>query len=172
VSHDEIWRLHAACASGLRLWLLGLVVDVPFDAEMWFPERGDADQAAAAAKSVCAACPVREDCLLDALDRWEVYGIWAGAGEPVRRALKAVPRCDHAGYDPACSGAFCLKVTEHFAHLEGSVSGAIVSYGAGARHGKASTYGRGCRCVPCRTAKREHERAAAARRRAETEAAS
>ncbi|MBB6118806.1 WhiB family transcriptional regulator [Nocardiopsis algeriensis] len=42
-----------------------------------------------AAKAVCVACPVREQCLADALDRKEPWGVWGGqllvAGQVVAR---------------------------------------------------------------------------------------
>jgi WhiB family transcriptional regulator, redox-sensing transcriptional regulator len=30
------------------------------------------------AKSICGACPIREQCLADALDRREPWGVWGG----------------------------------------------------------------------------------------------
>jgi WhiB family redox-sensing transcriptional regulator len=57
---DE-WREHAACK--------GLPTD------WWFPERGDT---AAAAKAICAACPVREPCLQYAVVHDVRVGVWGG----------------------------------------------------------------------------------------------
>lgn len=39
------------------------------------------------AKSVCAACPVRTECLADALDNRVEFGVWGGMTERERRAL-------------------------------------------------------------------------------------
>ncbi len=39
------------------------------------------------AKAVCRACPVRLDCLADALDNRTEFGVWGGMTERERRAL-------------------------------------------------------------------------------------
>lgn len=39
------------------------------------------------AKTVCAGCPVRTECLADALDNRVEFGIWGGLTERERRAL-------------------------------------------------------------------------------------
>ncbi len=39
------------------------------------------------AKSVCAACPVRAECLAEALDNEIEWGVWGGLTERERRAL-------------------------------------------------------------------------------------
>jgi WhiB family redox-sensing transcriptional regulator len=58
-----------------------------FDPEAWFPmfpqdashaEKQRYAQQVEAAQEVCQRCPVREDCLKDANDRGESYGIWGG----------------------------------------------------------------------------------------------
>lgn len=49
----------------------------------WFPERG---QDAAAAKAVCARCPVSAQCLAYALEH-EERGIWAGTSERKRKQI-------------------------------------------------------------------------------------
>jgi Transcription factor WhiB len=62
---------HASCAgSGL-------------DPEQWFPvspEASKARQEAAAAITVCSACPVRAHCLELSLRHWDIgqHGIWGG----------------------------------------------------------------------------------------------
>ena len=48
-----------------------------------FPEDGDQRRAA----QVCNDCPVRTDCLAEALDHRIEYGIWGGTTERERRAL-------------------------------------------------------------------------------------
>ncbi len=39
------------------------------------------------AKSVCGGCPVRVECLADALDNRTEFGVWGGMTERERRAL-------------------------------------------------------------------------------------
>lgn len=39
------------------------------------------------AKIVCRACPVRTECLADALDNRDEFGVWGGMTERERRAL-------------------------------------------------------------------------------------
>ena len=39
------------------------------------------------AKAVCMACPVRTECLADALDNQVEFGVWGGMTERERRAL-------------------------------------------------------------------------------------
>ena len=39
------------------------------------------------AKAVCLGCPVRTECLADALDNHTEFGIWGGMTERERRAL-------------------------------------------------------------------------------------
>lgn len=39
------------------------------------------------ARSVCASCPVRLECLADALDGRAEFGVWGGMTERERRAL-------------------------------------------------------------------------------------
>jgi len=51
-------------------------------------ERGIAKRARErAAKAVCAACPVREPCLVHALASEERHGVWGGLSERERAAL-------------------------------------------------------------------------------------
>lgn len=39
------------------------------------------------AREVCVSCPVRIDCLIDALDHHILFGVWGGMTERERRAL-------------------------------------------------------------------------------------
>ena len=45
-------------------------------------------QREAAAKAICAGCPVRDACLTYALDAGEAFGVWGGLTEDERRALR------------------------------------------------------------------------------------
>ena len=47
------------------------------DPELFHPDERAGGQVKAA-KAVCAGCPVREECLLDAIDRDDPWGIWGG----------------------------------------------------------------------------------------------
>ncbi len=68
---DRRWRDRALCAET--------------DPEAFFPEAG---ASAAVARRVCAACPVRTECLTDALNRHDVsYGVLGGLTPNQRRDL-------------------------------------------------------------------------------------
>lgn len=63
------WRVRAACR------------DV--DPDQLFVQGADQRRA----KVVCLACPVRTECLAEALDRRVEFGVWGGMTERERRAL-------------------------------------------------------------------------------------
>jgi WhiB family redox-sensing transcriptional regulator len=63
------WTSQALCLSG--------------DPDMLF-QRGAAQNLA---KILCRSCPVRTQCLADALDNRVEYGVWGGMTERERRAL-------------------------------------------------------------------------------------
>jgi WhiB family transcriptional regulator, redox-sensing transcriptional regulator len=65
------WRLAAACRD--------------LDTAVFFPET---EEGAAAAKAVCATCPVRESCLEFALVTRQEDGVWGGLDENERRRLR------------------------------------------------------------------------------------
>ncbi|HVL91549.1 MAG TPA: WhiB family transcriptional regulator [Actinomycetota bacterium] len=44
------------------------------------------DDAAGVARAVCSICPVKAECLSEAMSRGEVYGVWGGTRERDRRA--------------------------------------------------------------------------------------
>jgi WhiB family redox-sensing transcriptional regulator len=86
-SLDQEWRQLAACAGE--------------DPEVFFPEnrqknRAEFDRRVAAAKRLCAACPVRWHCLDQAMTNFE-DGIWGGTTAEERRlarrpaALRGLP---------------------------------------------------------------------------------
>lgn len=52
------------------------------DPELFHPAKGEST---APAKSVCAACDVRADCLEYAIEHDELRGIWGGLTEAARR---------------------------------------------------------------------------------------
>jgi WhiB family redox-sensing transcriptional regulator len=73
------WRQRAACqAPGV-------------DPDLFFPvgDFGPALSQAAAAKRVCARCPVQDSCLAWALHSGEQDGIWGGTMPRERRRLRA-----------------------------------------------------------------------------------
>jgi WhiB family redox-sensing transcriptional regulator len=53
--------------------------------DLFFPERGDPTMPA---KAVCSQCPVRAECLRDALGQRERFGVWGGLSERERRVLR------------------------------------------------------------------------------------
>lgn len=66
---SQPWTAAALCLTG--------------DPDLLF-QRGAAQNLA---KLVCRGCPVRVDCLADALDNHVEYGVWGGMTERERRAL-------------------------------------------------------------------------------------
>lgn len=64
------WRARAACRE--------------LDPELFYPERGES---LAAAKAVCADCPVVAAC--DEYGLWEKHGVWAGQAERRRKARRS-----------------------------------------------------------------------------------
>jgi WhiB family redox-sensing transcriptional regulator len=80
----QAWRERAACG------------DPAVDKELFFtPDgwtnipRGDRE---AAAKAVCARCPVAGECLSHALRAPEYFGVWGGVGEAERAAMRRTRR--------------------------------------------------------------------------------
>jgi WhiB family transcriptional regulator, redox-sensing transcriptional regulator len=65
------WARSAACAG--------------LDPELFFPQRGEPADVAIA---VCAACPVRQECLDHALEHGEHHGIWGGTSAKERRRMQ------------------------------------------------------------------------------------
>ncbi len=78
VEPENDWRNQAACRN--------MDPDVFFSPDA-FETKQERDDREAAAKAVCATCPVRERCLEYALEAGERYGIWGGLTELERRAL-------------------------------------------------------------------------------------
>jgi WhiB family transcriptional regulator, redox-sensing transcriptional regulator len=71
------WRMLAACQS--------------IDPELFFPvsASGKSLEQVTAAKAVCAACPVRRECLAFAFRTGQVHGIWGGrTAEERHQALR------------------------------------------------------------------------------------
>lgn len=69
--HMGLWRTRAACRGS--------------NLNVFFPNQGED---CGAAKSVCANCPVTNECLEYALAAGEKYGVWGGVGEDGRRKLR------------------------------------------------------------------------------------
>lgn len=55
------------------------------DPEAFYPEKGGSTREA---KRVCLACPVRDECLQDALERNDQHGIWGGLSHRERSKLR------------------------------------------------------------------------------------
>lgn len=68
--YSKPWAAAAAC--------------VHSDPDLFFVDKGGS---AGEAKAVCAACPVRRECLSHALDRGERFGVWGGMSERERHRV-------------------------------------------------------------------------------------
>jgi WhiB family redox-sensing transcriptional regulator len=77
---DDGWRDDAACRSA--------------DPDIFFPEPSD-HVSAAKAVAVCAACPVSDACLRDALETGDEYGIRGGLNPQRRKQLRTARRRDN-----------------------------------------------------------------------------
>jgi WhiB family redox-sensing transcriptional regulator len=79
MSEKPYWHVRAACRES--------------DPELFFPEgtAGPALETAAQAKRICAACPVRAQCLDWALSHRAEFGVWGGLTEQERRAARSTP---------------------------------------------------------------------------------
>lgn len=81
------WKQKARC--------IGLGERVP---DMFFPQmekagrKGAGSPVSAAIESFCAPCPVRDDCLYDAVSRNEVMGWWGGIPPRGRREIRRLMR--------------------------------------------------------------------------------
>jgi len=76
IAAPPAWTADAACAQG--------------HPDAWFPEHGEPNTLlhATYARRICAACPVRAQCLRMALDNPELEGIWAGTSHNDRKLLR------------------------------------------------------------------------------------
>jgi WhiB family redox-sensing transcriptional regulator len=69
--HRPPWMADAACRGQLT--------------DLWFPSKGQEQEPA---KTLCAVCPVRTDCLDYALASPELRGVWGGMGERERVRMR------------------------------------------------------------------------------------
>lgn len=65
------WVQHAACR-GMK-------------PSLFYPERGEDSRYA---KAVCASCPVATECMEQALENREKFGVWGGLSQMDRRAIR------------------------------------------------------------------------------------
>lgn len=78
VNGDTPWRGQAACRR---------TTATVFFPPPHFELKPEKDERENAARSLCRACPVQQDCLDHALDAREQHGIWGGMNELERRRL-------------------------------------------------------------------------------------
>lgn len=79
----EAWKDRALCADPAEADRQGITVTEM--SALFFPERGESTRPA---KAICAACPVRADCLNYALDNHILHGLWGGFSERARRRMR------------------------------------------------------------------------------------
>ncbi|ADD44031.1 transcription factor WhiB [Stackebrandtia nassauensis DSM 44728] len=91
-----------------------------YDADLWF---ADTPTELEFAKSLCADCPVKVECLAGAMDRQEPWGVWGGeifeAGAIVaRKRPRGRPRKDAAEQEAAAQAALAERTKDVMATLE------------------------------------------------------
>ena len=75
----------------------GLCRSPQYDADWWWPDRGDADHGnTPIALNICGYCKVRDLCLDYAIQHQEREGIWGGLLPAARNALAAARRIRRA----------------------------------------------------------------------------
>lgn len=90
--------LGTARPPGAQLWRWDWQLDARCRgrADLFFHPHGEREpfrsEREAAAKQVCAGCPVRRECRQYALESQEPYGLWGGLSEAEREALVHGPR--------------------------------------------------------------------------------
>jgi WhiB family redox-sensing transcriptional regulator len=86
------WHARAACRG--------------VDPEMFFPKQGANQHIVTRCKAICATCPVRPECLDEALANFENWGIFGGMTRDERRAeakRRGLTRPHHGGQPaPEC----------------------------------------------------------------------
>lgn len=58
------------------------------EGDLWFPEAGGMSKEHALAIEICSRCPVKEDCLAEALANNIQYGVWGGLSPVERNSLR------------------------------------------------------------------------------------
>lgn len=136
------WRNRAACRGR--------------DPELWWPVDVRLTPAVQEALTICAECPVREQCLAWAYEQGEQYGIWGGLTEQARSTGR--PRtCRFCGntFVPRRKRAdrpqeYCTRQCAYDDRASNSGCGTLAG---SARHRRAGEP----ECEPCRMARRLYD---------------
>jgi WhiB family redox-sensing transcriptional regulator len=83
-SRDRVAHTNEALLLEPPAWFIDALC-AQVDNDIFFPDKGESTRAP---KSICAACPVRNECLEYALTHNERYGVWGGLSERERRQLR------------------------------------------------------------------------------------
>jgi hypothetical protein len=155
---DRLWKDDAACKDASHAVKFTRTNGMTYVADPWFPQRGQ-NEAGMYAKRVCASCPVKVDCLQDSvMGPWDLFGIWAGGGEPLRRILRRLKRESPHPWsvmEQDCDCNLCQLVASYWERLDFTAkngrgpSPAMNINGPGATHGTIASYKRGCTCRKC-----------------------
>lgn len=79
-------------------------VCVTVDPDAWYPQVGEPGTQA---RAICRTCPAQVECLQDAIEMNEIYGIWGGLSPRPRRAVRALIRDGHIEADyPLIAAAY------------------------------------------------------------------
>src|SRR5699024_8678466 len=74
ITEDQSWAARGACVS--------------MDPDGFFVQGAEQNRA----KTTCVGCPVKTECLADALDNRIDFGVWGGMPERALRGLRRRPR--------------------------------------------------------------------------------
>lgn len=157
------WRLLAKCRGS--------------SPAVFYPEHDNRDsRPVRLAKAICATCPVSRECLADAIETMEQYGIRGGT-TPEERGTKYLRTCEcgvvfriekRKGRAPAYCSQPCKDAArerqrwESYERTNPAAGQWMARYG----HGLISRYQRGCRCEACTKAARVARAESRAKKRA------
>jgi WhiB family transcriptional regulator, redox-sensing transcriptional regulator len=81
------------------------------NSNIFFPERGSSTKEA---KSICAFCPMNQECLDYALMNGEKHGIWGGTSERERRKIRKIRTVEDPDWRKKLRDYYGLKDSQRY----------------------------------------------------------
>lgn len=117
--NTDPWQILASC--------------VGYDPELWFPTSRNRYQTRAA-RLICADCPVKQQCLTDALDNEQTFGIWGGHTADERKLIRRRNITRRRGPDPDMIKHPCGTAAAYARHRRNNETPCILCKDAHSRY--------------------------------------